>query len=47
MEWKDEKSPALAHQMASVMAVWEPMGTICDEMEFPSFELLDLGKRAG
>jgi hypothetical protein len=46
MEWKDEKSPALAHPMPSVMAVWEPMGAICDEMEFPSFELLDLGKHA-
>src|SRR5687767_11677216 len=44
MEWKDEKSPGLAHQTPSVMAVWEPMGAICEEMEFPPYELLDLAK---
>jgi hypothetical protein len=40
MVWKDEKSPALAHQSPTVMAVWEPMGAICEEMEFPNFELI-------
>jgi hypothetical protein len=47
MEWKDRTSPGLAHQLPSVMAVWEPMGAICEEMEFPSFELIGNGKRPG
>ena len=40
--WKSDDAPALAHEMPEVMAVWEPMGAICESMEFPSFELLDL-----
>jgi hypothetical protein len=28
--------------MAEVMAVWEPMGAICEEMDFPPFERLEL-----
>ena len=35
-------APGLAHQLPDVMAVWEPMGAICEEMDFPGFELLDL-----
>lgn len=42
MVWKDNEAPGLAHQLPSVMAVWEPMGAICEEMDFPSFEPLDL-----
>jgi hypothetical protein len=34
MQWKDESSPHAAHQMPEVMAVWEPMGNLCDGMEF-------------
>src|ERR1041384_893074 len=40
--WKDANSPRLAHETPGVMAVWEPMGAICESMDFPSFELLDL-----
>jgi hypothetical protein len=40
--WKDRKSPELAHQMPEVMAVWEPMGALCEHMDFPSFEELEL-----
>lgn len=40
--WKDEKGPGLAHQTPEVMAVWEPMGALCEEMEFPSFQRLQL-----
>ena len=40
--WKSDDAPNLAHQMPEVMAVWEPMGAICEKMEFPSFETLDL-----
>lgn len=34
MQWKDENSSHAAHQMPEVMAVWEPMGNLCDGMEF-------------
>jgi hypothetical protein len=40
--WKDDKGPDLAHQSPDVMAVWEPMGAICEEMDFPNFEPLVL-----
>lgn len=42
MVWKDRKSPELAHQTPAVMAVWEPMGAICEHMDFPAFERLEL-----
>jgi hypothetical protein len=40
--WKDNNGPELAHQSPDVMAVWEPMGAICERMEFPHFVPLDL-----
>ena len=42
MVWRDRDAPGVAHQLPGVMAVWEPMGAICESMDFPSFELLDL-----
>ena len=42
MSWKDENASNIAHQSPEVMAVWEPMGAICDHMDFPSFEELEL-----
>jgi len=42
MTWVDEKSPDLAHQTPAVMAVWEPMGALCEDMDFPAFETLEL-----
>lgn len=30
--WKDEKSAELAHQTPAVMAVWEPMGNVLEDM---------------
>jgi hypothetical protein len=47
MVWKDQNAPELAHQMPEVMAVWEPMGAICEEMDFPNFELLELPQNKG
>ena len=44
--WKDERAPEVAHQTPAVMAVWEPMGAACEEMEFPHFEPLELAARA-
>jgi hypothetical protein len=41
-EWKDDKASGLAHESPKVMAVWEPMGTLCDDMDFPHFEPLHL-----
>jgi hypothetical protein len=40
--WKSEKSPQVAHETPAVMAVWEPMGALCDDMDFPHFERLQL-----
>jgi len=45
MVWKDQSSPQLAHQTPGVMAVWEPMGAICEDMDFPAFEPLDLSTK--
>ena len=43
--WKSAEGPGLAHQTPAVMAVWEPMGALCEEMHFPAFELLNLPAR--
>ena len=40
--WKSARGPELAHQMPEGMAVWEPMGAICEEMDFPFFEPMQL-----
>jgi hypothetical protein len=40
--WTSSEGPALAHQTPGVMAVWEPMGAICEAMDFPSFERLQI-----
>ena len=40
--WKDDQGPNLAHESPEVMAIWEPMGAICEHMDFPSFEVLRL-----
>jgi hypothetical protein len=44
MVWRNHDAPRLAHQQPEVMDVWEPMGAICEEMDFPAFELLDLSR---
>jgi len=44
LTWKDQSSPGIAHQTPEVMAIWEPMGALCEEMDFPAFELMDLSK---
>jgi hypothetical protein len=40
--WKDAKAPDTAHQMPEVMAVWEPMGALCEHMQFPHVERIEL-----
>jgi hypothetical protein len=41
-EWKDEQAPRHAHESPKIMAVWEPMGGCCSDMDFPHFEPLQL-----
>lgn len=42
-EWRDAAAPATAHELPEVMAVWEPMGALCESMEFPHVEPVALG----
>lgn len=42
MSWKTPEGPAIAHETPEVMAVWEPMGAICEDMDFPMYEVLNL-----
>ena len=44
LTWKDQEGPDRAHELPEVMAVWEPMGKLCEPrdgrppMEFPIVE---------
>jgi hypothetical protein len=38
--WRDEEAPNLAHQMPEVMAVWEPMTPLLDNLELAVIEQL-------
>jgi hypothetical protein len=46
--WKDGEAPNTAHHLPEVMAIWEPMGQLCEDrngrpkFEFPHVERLDL-----
>jgi hypothetical protein len=42
-EWKDAEAPNVAHQTPEVMAVWEPMGGILEDMQIAHLEPLDMG----
>ena len=48
LNWKDTKGPDRAHEIPDVMAVWEPMGKLCEErdgrpsMEFPIVEPIEV-----
>lgn len=33
-QWRDAEAIQSAHALPEVMAVWEPMGALCDGMEF-------------
>jgi hypothetical protein len=45
--WKDARGPEIAHHTPEVMAVWEPMGALCERMEFPAFEALHVDFERG
>ena len=44
LTWRDEAGPERAHELAEVMAIWEPMGQLCEDrdgkpaMDFPIVE---------
>ncbi|MCZ6785570.1 MAG: hypothetical protein O7E54_00250 [Planctomycetota bacterium] len=40
-EWKHADAAGIAHQTPEIMAVWEPMGAICSDMDFPHFDPID------
>jgi hypothetical protein len=43
--WKGRRSAELAHHTPEVMAIWEPMGALCEAMEFPHFAPVALDLR--
>jgi len=48
LNWKDEHGAERAHELPDVMAVWEPMGKLCEPragrppMEFPIVEPIEV-----
>jgi hypothetical protein len=48
LSWKDAEGPGRAHELPAVMAVWEPMGKLCEArsgrpaMEFPVVERIEV-----
>ena len=40
-QWKNYEAPGLAHQSPEVMALWEPMGELVDDMEFLALRPVD------
>jgi hypothetical protein len=41
-DWRSAASVEAARQSPEVMAIWEPMGALCEAMEFPHFERVAL-----
>ena len=41
-EWKDDEASAIAHQTPEVMAVWEPMGAVLEDMSIAKLTPLNL-----
>ena len=39
--WKNGKSAGSAHESAEVMRLWEPMGALCEDMEFWNVQEID------
>ena len=48
LTWKSAEGPNTAHEIPEVMAVWEPMGMLCESregrppMEFPHVERIQI-----
>jgi hypothetical protein len=45
-QWKDGSSSAVAHQSPEVMAVWERMGPVLEDLVLAEVEPLGLGSKA-
>ena len=41
-QWKDEGASDVAHQTPEVMAIWEPMGAILEDLQIAHVEPLEL-----
>ena len=41
-QWKDEQASSIAHQTPEVMAIWEPMGPLLDDLQLAQVERMDL-----
>lgn len=39
-EWKSREASAAAHQLPEVLAIWEPMGQLCQSMDFQHYTAL-------
>jgi hypothetical protein len=44
-EWKDGNSSDVAHQSPEVMAIWEPMGPLLENMQLSELDLLRDGSQ--
>jgi hypothetical protein len=48
LTWNDPEGPNMAHELPEVMAIWEPMGKLCEArdgrppMEFPHVERIQI-----
>ncbi|MEN3370649.1 MAG: hypothetical protein V7609_2792 [Verrucomicrobiota bacterium] len=42
--WRDDEAPNLAHQMPEVMAVWEPMTPLLENLELTAIEQISGAK---
>lgn len=42
MSWKNEEAAGIAHQTPEVMAVWEPMGNVLDDLQILTIEPVSL-----
>lgn len=40
-QWKDEEAPNIAHQLPEVMAIWEPMTPLLEELKLDTIERLE------
>jgi quinol monooxygenase YgiN len=42
-DWKSPAAVQSAHESPAVMKLWEPMGALCDDMEFWNVEAFEVG----
>ncbi|HYC62016.1 MAG TPA: hypothetical protein VEK79_20865 [Thermoanaerobaculia bacterium] len=42
--WKDEEAAGIAHQMPQVMALWEPMGPMLEELKLATIQRIEAAR---